>query len=180
MWKYVPPPGGYPTGPVSCDEDHRCQPVLASVHAPPVVAYFTFCGVCLLVTAAAAGLGWLRKRRQQQHMLHKVHSEPGRDSAVPLLSDGVGTRGRERRGSTQRLPTSSSGSGGTELRWPHSAALVVDGSERYLFEGYRSDIFGTLGLLAACMFSLALLALYIFLLVDYYGGCQMNGPDAAW
>jgi hypothetical protein len=185
MSLYIPPPGGYPTGPESCDERDDCTPIISlSFASPPVVAYITACALCL--TAAAAGVLRLGcKAKQLGHEVSGVLTQP-------LLAGGSG-RGCEeeedavkrtlmvgRRGSVttgaasppKRAAATVRPKGGATppaaIATPHSDTVVEElGSDRAPilrhFTGYRSVCTGSVAMAFVVGYSALLFSLYIVL-----------------
>ena len=178
---YVPPPGGYPDGPLACAENPGCTPFVRGIAEAAPSAYFGLlagCAVLIVVSVCANKLrlaGWLGTASEGGSMVLEPSDAPytpsryrdeGLERAL-LVGKTGGTQGL-----TPRKPVS-------HPERPHRDSFVQPGAGSLQFEGFRSSLLGIAGYLAVWLISFGLVFLYFVLLVDYYSGCQLRGPDAA-
>ena len=178
---YVPPPGGYPDGPLGCAENPGCTPFVRSIQDPSPIAFFALLVGCGLLIVVAVGVnklrlaGWLGATSEGGSMVVEASDTPHtphryRDEGLEralLVGQTGGTQG-----ATPRKPVS-------HPERPHRDSVAQPGAGSLQFEGFQSSLLGTCGYLAVWLISLALVFLYFVLIVDYYSGCQLRGPDAA-
>jgi hypothetical protein len=178
---YVPPPGGYPDGPLACAENPGCTPFIRGIQDPPPIAYFGLLAGCAVLIAVsvcankARLAGWLGTTSEGGAMVIEPvdapHSPPrDRDEGLEralLVGQTGGTQGV-----TPRKPAS-------HPERPHRDSVAQPGAGSLQFEGFRTSLLGRGGYLAVWLISFGLLFLYFVLIVDYYNGCQLRGPDAA-
>ena len=151
---YVSTPGGYPTGPVSCDEDEGCVPLLANSAAPPVIVFASLLGACclLIIAAFAAHALALKKLSWSQDgtVLGEADGAPRTPPRQPNIDRDEGL---ER---TLLVGRARGTQGGTpqgkrpQTERPHRDSIVeldgtVHGNLRR-FEGFRGSLAGSCGM----------------------------------
>lgn len=179
---YVPTPGGYPDGPPGCNENPECVPLIRGFQDPPVIAFFALlagCSVVIMVAVCSHKLklsGWLGSHALEGGSM--AIDESNSSYAPPKYRDEglerallVGQAGGTQ-GATPRK-------GVSHPERPHRDSVAEPGEGSIQFEGYKRSLLGSVGHLAVHLISLGLVFLYFVLIVDYYGGCQLRGPDAA-
>jgi hypothetical protein len=184
---YLPPPGGYPDGPEACEEADGCSPLVGGFGELPAATFFGLLAACALLIVVAVCA----------HKLKLGGGGGGGGSMLVEASDGGSapplTPPRQSRDEGLERALLVGQTGGTQGATPHKppseperphrdSVAELDGAQGgrlRRFEGFRTSLLGSSGLLGLWLISLALVFLYVVLLVDYYSGCQLRGPDAA-